>query len=393
MNTLTLRDLNLENRRVLVRVDFNVPLNEKGEITDDTRIKASLPTIRYILDKGGRVILMSHLGRPKGKDPALSLKPCATRLSELLHKDVALAPDCVGPEVEKLANSLKNGEILLLENLRFHSAEEKPESDPSFAEKLSKLGDIYVNDAFGTAHRAHSSTATITRYFPGLSAAGFLLEKEIQFLGSHFANPQHPFYAIIGGAKISTKLGVLTSLLAKVDALFIGGAMAYTFFKAEGIPIGNSLYEEELIAQAKKFMQQAKIPIFLPKDLVIADKSSHHKVISVTEGIPEGWEGVDIGPLTRHEWANTLRNARMVFWNGPVGIFEKPPFDHGTRAIAEALAKLNATTIVGGGDSVAAINQLGLENKFTHISTGGGATLEYIEYGHLPGIDALSKKQ
>jgi len=393
---MNIKDLPVSGKKVLVRVDFNVPLNKEGKITDDTRIKAALPTISYLLKKDAAVILMSHLGRPKGQfNTDLSLRPCAIHLEELLGQKVEFAKDCIGRSAEKKVEALKPGEVLLLENLRFHEAEENPEKDPSFAKKLASFGDFYVNDAFGTAHRAHSSTATIAKYFPNLAAPGFLLEKEISFLGKHFEKPEHPFYAIIGGAKVSSKLGVLNSLLSKVDALFIGGGMAYTFFKAQGISIGDSLCEEELIPKAKDFLQEAeekKIPVFLPIDLVIADAFSndaHHKTIEVNQGIKMGWQGMDIGPATRTQWSNTLENAKMVFWNGPLGVFEFSTFAAGTNAIAETLSNLNAVTIIGGGDSVSAINNLGIADKFSHISTGGGASLEYIEYGHLPGIDAL----
>ncbi|NGX39696.1 MAG: Phosphoglycerate kinase [Chlamydiae bacterium] len=395
---LKLQDLPLQGKKVLVRVDFNVPLSPDGTITDDTRIQAAIPTIEWILDKGGTVILMSHLGRPKGKkDPTLSLASIAKHLSELLHKEVLMATDSIGEEVEQISAALPPSSILLLENLRFYEAEEKPEIDPSFAEKLAKLGDFYVNDAFGTAHRAHSSTATITQYFPNKAAAGLLLQKEIDFLGKSFSDPPQPFYAIIGGAKISSKLGVLHSLLSKVDALFIGGGMAYTFFKARGIPIGDSLCEESLMPKALDFLKSAEeknIPLYFPEDLVISDafdKDANQQVITSSSGIPDGWEGMDIGPKTRELWGEKLQAAKMVFWNGPLGVFEFPRFANGTQAIAKTLSTLNAITIVGGGDSVAAINQLGLSQKFSHISTGGGACLEYIEFGHLPGLDALSK--
>lgn len=388
--------LPVSGKKVLVRVDFNVPLNKEGEITDDTRIRAALPTIRYLLDNGAAVILMSHLGRPKGEfNSDLSLFPCAVRLKELLGQNVEFAKDCIGRNVEKKVAALESGEVLLLENLRFYEAEEKPEKDPTFAQKLASLGDFYVNDAFGTAHRAHSSTATIAQYFHGKAAPGFLLEKEIAFLGENFEKPKHPLYAIIGGAKVSSKLGILTSLLNKVDALFIGGGMAYTFLKAQGIAVGDSLCEDELIPKAKDFLQVAeekKIPIFLPVDLVIADSFStdaNHKIIEIHQGIEKGWEGMDIGPVTRTQWSNTLKHAKMVFWNGPLGVFEFPDFAAGTNAIAKTLSELDAITIIGGGDSVSAINKLGIADKFSHISTGGGASLEYIEYGHLPGIDAL----
>lgn len=397
MKKRTLKSLSLKGKKALVRVDFNVPLNKDGTISDDTRIKASLPTIEYILNEGGSVILMSHLGRPDGKkDPKYTLETCGRRLSDLLKKPVLFTPDCIGPETEKSAKNLKPGQVLLLENLRFHAAEEKPEMDPSFAKKLAKLGDVYVNDAFGTAHRAHSSTATITKYFPDTSVAGFLLQKEIEFLGSAFARPKHPFYAIIGGAKISTKMGVLKSLLSKVDALFIGGGMAYTFFKAQGISIGDSIHEDDLLENAKEFLKasaEKKIPIYLPTDIVIANRFDNHadaKTIQVKDGIPKGWQGMDIGPNTLKEWSQSLQKAGMVFWNGPLGVFEFSHFAKGTNGMAKTLAELEATTIVGGGDSVAAINQLNLLERFTHVSTGGGASLEYIEYGHLPGIDALT---
>lgn len=394
---MKITDLNLKNKRALVRVDFNVPLKD-GKITDDTRIRESVRTIQYILDQGGSVILMSHLGRPEGvRTPKFSLAPCAKHLEKLIGKPVKFANDCVGPEVEKLAKELKSGEILMLENLRFYAAEEKPQSDPAFAEKLAKLADVYINDAFGTAHRKHSSTATIAQFFPHKAAAGFLLQKEIDFLGSHFKNPKRPFYALIGGAKISTKMGVLSSLLSKVDALFIGGGMAYTFFKSQGISIGDSICEDELLDVAKKFLADAKtknVKIYLPEDLVIADGFSEkatHKTIDVKNGIPNGWQGMDIGPKTAKRWGEEMQKAGMIFWNGPVGVFEMAPFARGTQEIAKALSECRrAITIVGGGDSVAAINQFNLSDRFTHISTGGGAALEYIEFGHLPGIDAIS---
>jgi len=393
---MNLKELPVTEKKVLVRVDFNVPLNDKGEITDDTRIRAALPTIEYLLKQKASVILMSHMGRPKGqRDPKFSLKPCADRLCQLLHLPVKMAPDCMGKEVEEMCSSLCPTEIILLENLRFYEAEENPDKDTSFAQNLAKLGDFYVNDAFGTAHRAHSSTTTIAQYFPNKRAAGFLLEKEIDFLGKHFTQPPHPFYAIIGGAKVSSKLGVLKSLLSKVDALFIGGGMAYTFLKAQGLEIGDSLFETELLKTAKEFLDEAKgknIPIFLPQDIVVTKEfanTSESQVAATQGGIPQGWQGMDIGPRTRQDWSDRLKSGQMIFWNGPVGVFEFPKFAKGTEAIAKCLADMKAITIIGGGDSVAAVNQLGLDEKFTHISTGGGATLEYIEFGHLPGIDAL----
>lgn len=401
MKKLTLKDLSIQGKKVLVRVDFNVPLNAQGQITDDTRIRATLPTIQYILDHGGSVILMSHLGRPEGKkEPKFSLAPCAKHLSSLIHRPVLFAPDCIGKETETIAHSLKPGQILLLENLRFYPAEEKPKLDPSFAEKLAKLGDIYVSDAFGTAHRAHSSTASITQFFPQKAAAGLLLEKEIEFLGSCLSQPKHPFYAIIGGAKISSKMGVLKSLLSKVDALFIGGAMAYTFFKARGIEVGDSLCENEFTAQADEFLLLAKnkkIPVYLPEDVVIADSFSNDaktQIIPTNQNIPNGWQGMDIGPSTIKNWEKALSHAAMIFWNGPLGVFEMPRFAKGTQAIAQTIAKTpKVISIIGGGDSVAAINEMHLADRFTHLSTGGGASLEFIEFGHLPGIDALSDKK
>ncbi|MDN3507185.1 MAG: phosphoglycerate kinase [Simkaniaceae bacterium] len=380
---MKLVDLPVKGKIVLVRVDFNVPMDAKGNILDDTRIRASLPTIQYLLDQDASVILMSHLGRPKGKkDPKLSLAPCAERLSQLLGQKVEMS-------------ELKTGGVLLLENLRFDPAEEAPESNPSFAANLAKLGDFFVNDAFATAHRVHSSTITIAEHFVGKSAPGFLMQKEIDFLGKYFEEPPRPFYAIIGGAKVSSKLGVLKSLLEKVDALFIGGGMAYTFLKVQGKEIGDSLVENELLQTAKEFLELAekkKIPVFLPKDFIAADAFSNdatRKIVLSDAGIPPGFQGLDIGPITRTEWANTFSNAQMIFWNGPLGVFEFSQFAEGTHCIATALADLDAITIVGGGDSIAAINQLKIAEQFTHISTGGGACIEYIQHGSLPGIDAL----
>ncbi len=381
---LSLKDLSIRGKRVLMRVDFNVPI-EKGKITDDSRIKAALPSIEYVLKQGGSLILMSHLGRPKGKEADLTLAPCAKRLSDLLKKPVQMASDCVGPEVEKMASELQPGQVLLLENLRFHPEEEKPEN--GFVQKLAKLGDCYVNDAFGTAHRAHASTAVIAKFFPGKSAMGFLMEKEVDELAPLLKKAERPFYAIIGGAKISTKIGVIKKLLDLVDALFIGGGMTYTFLRAQGIPIGDSLNEEAEVVRSPK--------IHLPVDIVIADSFSNdakHKVVSIKEGIPAGWQGMDIGPETVKKWGEELKTASTIFWNGPVGVFEMPNFAEGTRGIAEILAKAHAKTIVGGGDSVAAVQQMGLGKKMTHLSTGGGASLEFLEFGHLPGIDALSDK-
>ncbi len=385
---LTLKDLSLKNKRVLMRVDFNVPI-QNGKITDDSRIRASLPSIQYVLNQGAPLILMSHLGRPEGKiDPALSLTPCAKRLSELLGKSVEMAKDCVGADVEKMAKELKPSQVLLLENLRFHPAEEKPEKDPDFVKKLAALGDCYVNDAFGTAHRAHASTAIIAKYFPKTSAMGFLIQKELDALSPLLTHPERPFYAIIGGAKVSSKIGVIQQLLKKVDALFIGGGMSYTFLKADGIDVGDSICEDPNIV---KDIPRTKLRF--PKDLVIADgfsNEANYKIISTHENFPPKWQGMDIGPKTINEWSEELKKAAEIFWNGPLGVFEMPHFAKGTKAIAESLAHSKAKTIIGGGDSVAAIEQMGLQKNFAHLSTGGGASLEFLEYGHLPGIDCLT---
>jgi phosphoglycerate kinase len=399
MEKLSLADIPLKGKKVLMRVDFNVPQNKDGSIADDSRIKEALPSIKYVLDQGGSLILMSHLGRPKGKkDPKLTLAPCAKRLSELIQTPVAFASDCIGTAVENAVRELKSGQILLLENLRFYAAEEDPDSDPAFAQNLAQLGDVYVNDAFGTAHREHSSTASIAKYFPGKAAAGFLLQKEVSFLSSILSSPKRPFYTIIGGSKISTKMGVLNSLLSKVDGIFIGGGMAFTFLKAQGIPIGNSIHEDSFIENAKEFLkecQSKKVMLRLPKDLIIAEGLQDDaivKCVSIKEGIADHWQGLDIGPATVEVWKSDLSKAATVFWNGPLGMFENPKFASGTNEIAKALSTLKATTIVGGGDSVSAINALGIAQKFSHVSTGGGASLEFIEFGRLPGIDALSDK-
>jgi phosphoglycerate kinase len=398
MDKLTLKDISLKNKKVLMRVDFNVPLKEDGTIADDSRIVESLPSIKYVLEHEGSLILMSHLGRPKNKTPSLSLAPCAKRLSKLLHLPVIMAPDCIGPEVEKLAKELKPKEILLLENLRFYEAEESPEKDPSFAKKLASLGEIYVDDAFGTAHRKHSSTYTIAKYFPQKALCGFLLEKEITYLGSNLKNPKKPFFAIIGGAKISSKIGVIDKLIDKVDELFIGGAMAYTFLKAKGISMGKSPIEENEIPSAKKILDKCSakaVHLNLPLDLIVADdfkNDAHFKTVLTDKDIPSPFQGMDIGPKTIEAWSKKLKAAATIFWNGPLGVYEMENFAKGTKMIAKALADSSAITIVGGGDSVAAINSLNLKEKFTHLSTGGGASLEYIEYGTLPGIEALSNK-
>ncbi|NGX41201.1 MAG: Bifunctional PGK/TIM [Candidatus Anoxychlamydiales bacterium] len=400
MKKFSITDLDLNNKKVLMRVDFNVPLTDDDKISDDTRIKAALQSIKYVLDNGASLILMSHLGRPKGKkDPKLSLKIVAKRLGDLLQKEVKMAPDSIGPEVENLAKDLKPGEILLLENLRFHEAETKPEKDPNFAKSLASLGEIYINDAFGTAHRKHSSTFTITEYFPKKSLMGFLLKKEISFLGKAIKNPKRPFYAIIGGKKISTKIGVIDSLIDKVDGIFIGGAMTYTFLKALNLSVGKSIYEEDFVKEAQKIMTKCdvkKVRLYLPLDTVVADEFKNDaktQIINTDENIPDNFEGMDIGPKTIKEFSKLLKDGKTILWNGPLGVFEFDNFAKGTNEIAKAISKINCISIVGGGDSIAAINKLGLGDKFSHLSTGGGASLEYIELGTLPGIEALSDKK
>lgn len=399
MKKLSLHDIELEGKKVLMRVDFNVPMNEDGTIADETRIKLSMPSIQYVLSQGARLILMSHLGRPKGeRNPKYSLQPCAGALQKHLGKPVLFASDCIGSDVEAQVSKLANGQVILLENLRFYKEEEHPDDSHKFAKELAKLGDVYVNDAFATAHRKHSSTAIIAEEFPEKAACGFLMEKEYSHLSKILLNPRRPFHAIIGGAKISTKIGVLKSLLQKIDSIFIGGGMAYTFLKAQGHSIGDSICDDQYLDEAKSFMSQCSekaIQCYLPKDLVITKEISdqaEYKTVLVKEGIPEGWEGVDIGEKTVEEWSSFLKNAGTVFWNGPVGVFEVPSFAKGTQSIAEILSECNGITIAGGGDSVAAINQLGFSKNFTHISSGGGASLEFIQYGHLPGIDALSNR-
>ncbi len=395
MPMTSLQSLDLKEKRVLVRVDFNVPLDKSGNITDDTRIRQALPTIKYLIKQGAKVILMSHLGRPKGsKDESSSLSPCADRLGELLERDVKLAPDCIGKATQTLVMAMEPGDVVLLENLRFHKEEESP--DDEFASQLAELGEIYVNDAFATAHRKHTSTYLLPSLFQDKAAGGFLMEKEINHLTPLVLQPKRPFYAILGGAKIESKLGVLNALLSKVDGLFIGGGMAFTFIKASGIPIGNSLCDDHLLDEARRIMQTCEekaIKLWLPKDIMIGrgfTDEAEFKTVPTKDGLPDGWQGMDIGEETVKEWSEALKSAATVFWNGPMGIFEFEEFAKGTQGIAETLSGLDADTIVGGGDSVAAVNQLELSKNFTHISTGGGAALEFIEHGHLPGIDILS---
>jgi phosphoglycerate kinase len=390
----TIEDLPVQGKKVLIRVDYNVPLNDQGAITDDTRIRETLPTITYLLEHGAALILCAHLGRPKGQpDPKYSLKPVAKRLEELLRRTVQLAPDCVGPDVVKVAQALQPGGVLLLENLRFHAEEEA--NDPAFAQQLASLADLFVQDAFGAVHRAHASTAGVAALLP--SAAGFLLAKEIYFLTKAMENPEKPFIAILGGAKVSDKIAVIESFLDKVNALVIGGAMAYTFLKAQGVDVGNSRIEADRIEMAKNLLKKAQekhIQVFLPLDHVVVDQvdAKASSQVTVDRAIPDGKIGVDIGPNTVKALATLLQKARTIVWNGPMGIFEMPPFAAGTLGVAKALSeatKRGATTIVGGGDSVAAVKQAGLAADLSHLSTGGGASLEFLEGKILPGIAAL----
>lgn len=389
----TIRDIDFTGRRVLVRVDFNVPLDENLKITDDTRIRMAVPTLKHIIEKGGRLVIMSHLGRPKGQPvEKYSLKSVVDHLSSLLGKPVKFAEDCIGDKATAVVNSLANGEVALLENLRFHKEEEK--NDPTFAKALASLGDIYVSDAFGTAHRAHASTAGIADTLPAY--AGFLMEKEINYLGKITNSPDRPLVAVMGGAKVSDKIQVIENLLEKVDSLLIGGGMAFTFLKAQGYNIGKSLCEEDKLELALKLMEKAKTSgktILLPTDVVTAKEikeGTATKTLSIKD-IPADELGLDIGPDTIAAFSAELNKAKTVLWNGPMGVFETKPFDVGTRKIAEILAGLNATTVVGGGDSVAAIEQMGAADKVSHVSTGGGACLEFLEGQVLPGIEIFSR--
>jgi phosphoglycerate kinase len=390
MNKKTVRDIDLKGKRVLMRVDFNVPMAD-GKVTDDKRIKAALPTIQYVLDQGASLILMSHLGRPKGgPDPKFSLKAAAEVLGGHLNRPVQMAPDCVGPEVEKMAKALKPGDVLMLENTRFHPEEEK--NDLDLAKQMAALGDVYVNDAFGSAHRAHSSTEGVARFLPAVS--GFLMEQELEYLGRAVSNPEHPYIAILGGAKISDKIQVVETLLSKCDRLIVGGGMANTFLAAKGLNMQDSLVETASLDLAKEIMSKAGDRLLLPVDAVVADKfdaEANSQTVDVDK-IPAGWRMLDVGPKTLEAYKTALSNAKLVVWNGPVGVFEMPKFAEGTFALAKLLAESGATTVIGGGDSASAVKKAGVAKQMTHVSTGGGASLEFLEGKELPGVAALNDK-
>ncbi|NLL91264.1 MAG: phosphoglycerate kinase [Ruminococcaceae bacterium] len=391
LNKMTVEDLEVSGKKVLVRCDFNVPMSN-GEITDDKRIVESLKTVKYLIDKDAKVILCSHLGRPKGEfNNEFSLKAVAERLSELLEIKVIMTEDVVGDDAVEKASNLKNGEVLLLENVRFHAEEEKNDAD--FAKKLASLAELYVNDAFGTSHRAHASTAGVADYLP--SAVGYLIQKEINFMGKALEDPKRPFVAILGGAKVSDKIGVINNLLTKVDKLLIGGAMGYTFLKAEGVPVGNSRVEEDRLEEAKKMLSDAKaagVEMLIPVDSVCGNKFSEDSEAVVYDEVPDGWMGLDIGPKTVELFSEAIKNAGTVVWNGPMGVFEWANFANGTKEVAKAIAESGAISIIGGGDSAAAVEQLGFAEKMSHISTGGGASLEFLEGIELPGIAAINDK-
>jgi len=390
MNKKTVKDIDLKGKRVLMRVDFNVPMQD-GVVTDDKRIRAALLTIQYVLDQGASLILMSHLGRPKGvSDPTFSLRAASEVLSSLIDRPVKMAPDCVGAEVEAMAKDLQPGDVLMLENTRFHAGEQK--NDPELARQMAALADVYVNDAFGSAHRAHSSTEGVAQYLPAVS--GFLMEKELEYLGRAVANPEHPYIAILGGAKISDKILVVETLLSKCDKLIVGGGMANTFLAAQGLNMQDSLVEEASLETAKAILEKSADKLILPVDAVIADKFDNDANSQVVEvnAIPEGWRMLDVGPKTIELYKNALSDAKLVVWNGPVGVFEMPKFAEGTFAIAKLLAESSATTVIGGGDSASAVKKAGVANQMTHVSTGGGASLEFLEGKELPGVAALLDK-
>jgi len=391
MNKKTVRDIDLKGKRVLMRVDFNVPM-DKGVVTDDKRIRASLPTIQYILDQGASLILMSHLGRPKGTgfEAEFSLKPASAVLSKLLNQPVKMAPDCVGPQVEAMAKALQPGQVMVLENVRFHKEEEK--NDPGFAKQLAALGEVYVNDAFGSAHRAHASTEGVAKFLPAV--AGFLMEQELTYLSRATLNPERPYIAILGGAKISDKIGVIENLLTKCDKLIIGGGMANTFLAAKGYAMQDSLVEPGSIETAKALMAKAGNKLLLPVDAVIADQfdaEANTQIVDVDK-VPPGWRVMDIGPKSVKLFSDALQGAKLVVWNGPMGVSEMPKFAEGTFAIAKLLATSGATTVIGGGDSASAVKKAGVAKQMTHISTGGGASLEFLEGKVLPGVAALNDK-
>jgi 3-phosphoglycerate kinase len=394
MNKKSIEEIDVKGKKVIVRVDFNVPLDENGNITDDKRIVGALPTIKYLVDHGAKTILVSHLGRPKdGFEDKYSMKPTAVRLGQLLGKEVIMAKDVIGPDAKEKAAALKDGEVLMLENVRFHKEETK--NDPAFAKALSELAEIYVNDAFGTAHRAHASTAGLADYLPAV--CGYLIQKEIDIMGKALSNPERPFVAILGGAKVSDKIGVIENLIGKVDYLIVGGGMAYTFFKAKGYGIGTSICEDDKVELAKSLLEKAEsqgVKLILPVDNLVGKefKNDTESQVVPSNAIPDGWMGMDIGPETVKQYSEVIKKAKTVVWNGPMGVFEFANFANGTKEVARAVAESGAISIIGGGDSAAAVEQLGFADKITHISTGGGASLEFLEGKVLPGIDVLMDK-